>query len=812
MHPHKQATVTAAAPPSAAMSAAIPAARPSAEDTGLLRQWAAEGGALELRARIVLLAGQGMRDTDIARRLGVSRQTVGTWRHKWADEGIAGLRHRARPGRPATVDEAEVIARTLLASDGAAASRAVGRELGLSHATVAAIRRRWSDHPPADPPLPGSDIWVVGLYADAHGAVLLAGARTGAAAQPRPAGSAVGADVLAGLDRACDALPGAVAGSRPPAPHRALAAFLTKARRRHPRIELYALTLWTADPAAAHPHASPPAAPGKATAAASRTSGPSTARTAVPLTALRPPGPAPASATAPAAAPVPPQPPPAIRPEASTPATLHGIPATCTWRSYLRALVALDSSRHPESSRRVYLDLAGAVEAYARRPAGEPLQWLRESIASHAAPPRPRGRSGGGAGAGRREAVGGANHIDLGSFNECVVIEAVRLAGTVTRGEIAHRTGLTQQSVSRIARSLLARGILVEENRRQATSGKPRTPVRLRGEAAHAVGIHIDPEVFTAVVIDLDGAIVAERTRPVHPTADPDVLVRQVAHLGRGVLADARGAVRPGGFLGIGVAVPGPVDTDSGTVLDPPLMSVWTDLPLLYLLKDHFQCPLIMEKDAAAAAAGERWIGRDRRARDFAYVYLGTGVGSGLYLNGDLHRGTSANAGEFGQLCAVALGRTGPGGRPEVLPECNPPLGLSRLAARHGFPLDAALAGTTAGYRAVTEAAAAGDPAATAAVRDLARAVGQGTTSLVDLLDIDLVVLGGPFFTDPAAPLYLSHIGEMVNDFPTARRLRHVDVERSVLGPEAAAVGAASTIFHAAFTPRLRGGTALRAL
>ncbi|WP_181791482.1 helix-turn-helix domain-containing protein, partial [Streptomyces phytophilus] len=67
MHPHEQATVAAPAVP-------------SAEDTGVLRQWAAEGGALELRARIVLLAGQGMRDTDIARRLGVSRQTVGTWR------------------------------------------------------------------------------------------------------------------------------------------------------------------------------------------------------------------------------------------------------------------------------------------------------------------------------------------------------------------------------------------------------------------------------------------------------------------------------------------------------------------------------------------------------------------------------------------------------------------------------------------------------------------------------------------------------------------------------------------------------------
>lgn len=308
MHPHKQATVAAPA-------------LPSAEDTGVLRQWAAEGGALELRARIVLLAGQGMRDTDIARRLGVSRQTVGTWRHKWADEGIAGLRHRARPGRPATVDEAEVLARTLLASDGAAASRAVGRELGLSHATVAAIRRRWSEHPPADPPLPGSDIWVVGLYADAHGAVLLAGARPGAAAQPRPAGSAVGADVLAGLDRACAALPGAVAGSRPPAPHRALAAFLTKARRRHPRIELYALTLWTADPAAVHPHAHPPTAGTAPTVGTAGTSTP-----AAPAVLQGPAGPA--GPTKPAAPAAPASPPPAPGAATSAPSSPSTAPAT----------------------------------------------------------------------------------------------------------------------------------------------------------------------------------------------------------------------------------------------------------------------------------------------------------------------------------------------------------------------------------------------------------------------------------------------------------------------------------------------------
>lgn len=87
----------------------------------------------------------------------------------------------------------------------------------------------------------------------------------------------------------------------------------------------------------------------------------------------------------------------------------------------------------------------------------------------------------------------GANQYDLGSFNEAVIIETIRLAGIISRTEISRRTGLTQQSVSRILRILLQQGLLVEEAQERAERlGKPRTPVRMRSNAAHAVGIHID--------------------------------------------------------------------------------------------------------------------------------------------------------------------------------------------------------------------------------------------------------------------------------------------------------------------------------
>jgi hypothetical protein len=110
------------------------AARPGegSPQEAALREWARGGGPLAVRARVVLLAGAGLRDAEIARRLGVSRQTVGTWRHRWQSAGLAGLEQRPRTGRPVTVDEAEVVTRALLAPGGSGASRAIARELGLS--------------------------------------------------------------------------------------------------------------------------------------------------------------------------------------------------------------------------------------------------------------------------------------------------------------------------------------------------------------------------------------------------------------------------------------------------------------------------------------------------------------------------------------------------------------------------------------------------------------------------------------------------------------------------------------------------------
>ncbi|MFC1405489.1 MULTISPECIES: ROK family protein [Streptacidiphilus] len=697
---------------------------PVEDELDVLRRWAAGPQPRALRAAIVLEAALGRHNAEIARRLGVSRQTVATWRQRYAAEGATGLDSRSQSGRPSVVDEGEVVAESLLAPPDQRSSRSLGRRLGCSHTAVAAARRHWNlgrdelstPAPPLTPPLGEGGIWVVGLLHEPGHTLVLLAQRTGTRAEPAPADIQPPADALAAVTTAftralaAPAAPPAGPGTGQTAGHAAVGAFLAAARRVHPRAALH-------------------------------------------LVVLR--GPAATDFTEQCA---------------RAKVTPHQPPEHTGTVSFLRAALALDAAQHPSSSARVLLDLAAALQGPA------PLRWIREPLP--AAPgERPSGAAGPLHAAGTASGAG-ANQIDLGSFNECVVIETVRLAGAITRGDIATRTRLTQQSVSRIARSLLERGLLVEDRKRPSADGKPRGLVRLRDDAAHAMGIHIDPEVLTAVVVDLSGRIVARRVERITPEPRPGAVVAQIAALGEAVLAGADRQVRESSFLGLGVAVPGPVDTVSGTVLDPPLMGVLRDVPLRTLLERRFSCPILIEKDSIAAAVGERWIGRDRRSRDFVYLYLGTGVGAGLILNGDIYRGLTANAGEFGQLCAVVLGRVEPSGRPEVLPECNP--------ACHVLVPDPA----------------AQRPQLT--VRQAARAIGRGTLAVIDMLDVGLVVVGGPFCTGPAAEVYLTEIERAVNDFPTARRLRRVHVERSVSTHEAAAVGAASTLFHASFTPRLR--------
>ncbi|MFD5714301.1 ROK family protein [Streptomyces pharetrae] len=321
----------------------------------------------------------------------------------------------------------------------------------------------------------------------------------------------------------------------------------------------------------------------------------------------------------------------------------------------------------------------------------------------------------------------GANLLALRSHNTALVLDLLRTAGEegISRLELAERTGLTPQAVSKITARLRAEGLAAEAGRRASTGGKPRTVLRLVPGAGHAVGAHLDRDELRTVLVDLTGAVVAERRAPLDLGAGADAVVAAVARevtgalAGTGAVAEAgtgagtragavAGTVRAGSVLGVGVALPGPLDHTRGVLHRVTGFPEWDGFPLRDALARRLGMPVVVDKDTNAAALGLA-VGEEvgRSVGSFAYLHLGTGLGAGLVIGGTVHRGARTGAGEFGHQ---VIQLDGPpctcGGRGCIEALC--------LAAVAGGDLDEA-----------------------------ARVLGAGAANLVGLLDIDLVLLGG---------------------------------------------------------------------
>ncbi|MGV9894021.1 ROK family transcriptional regulator, partial [Streptomyces tendae] len=371
-----------------------------------------------------------------------------------------------------------------------------------------------------------------------------------------------------------------------------------------------------------------------------------------------------------------------------------------------------------------------------------------------------------------RGAAGGANLLALRSHNTALVLDLLRTAGGagISRLELAERTGLTPQAVSKITARLRGEGLAAEAGRRASTGGKPRTVLRLVPGAGHALGVHLDRDELRAVLVDLDGTVVAERRAPLDLGAGAETVLEGVARAAEDLAAQGlghlvvEGARVPGAalaaaptLLGLGVALPGPLDHVRGVLHRITGFPGWDGYPLREALERRLGVPVVVDKDTNAAAlglavggagaeegskaggeegsgagveaggaggeggsgAGVEAAGAGARGGSFAYLHLGTGLGAGLVFGGGVHRGARTGAGEFGH---------------QVVQLDGPPC--------------------TCGARGCIEAlclaaVARGDLA------EAARVLGTGAANLAGLLDIDLVLLGGR--TVAAAPEAFVH-------------------------------------------------------
>ena len=250
----------------------------------------------------------------------------------------------------------------------------------------------------------------------------------------------------------------------------------------------------------------------------------------------------------------------------------------------------------------------------------------------------------------------GTNLVYAKQYNLRIVHEVVRRFGPLSRGDIARRTGLTVQTISNLVKELLALGLVFETERRPQRRGAPSSAIGINPEGTFALGLDLDRDHLTGVVVDLAGGVRQRKHVDLDfptPSEALDLMVETAESL------MAAQGLAPDEVSGVGVGVPGLMhraEDGQGYVVNPTSFPGWHDVPLAAWLRERLGMPVLLENNATAAAIGERLYGAGQRFRTFFYVYIGSGLGGGVVIEGQAYPGFTGNAGEIGYLPTVLSG------------------------------------------------------------------------------------------------------------------------------------------------------------
>ncbi len=300
--------------------------------------------------------------------------------------------------------------------------------------------------------------------------------------------------------------------------------------------------------------------------------------------------------------------------------------------------------------------------------------------------------------------------------------------------------------------------------------------------AGYVLGLDIGGTKLAAGVVDSAGGVRSFVVESTNAEDGPERGIERLFELGRAAVREA--GIDWAEVAAVGIGAGGPLDPGRGVLIAPPHLPGWRDVPLGARAEEAFGLPVTVENDATAAAAGEHRFGAGVGTSHMVYLTISTGVGGGVVLEGRLYRGASGNGGELGHVTVDCAGR-----------RCR---GCGRLGC-----LEAYVSGTSIAERAgeagmgdvqardVAAAARAGDPVATEVWRGTTDALACGLTSIVNLFEPELVVLGGGVVSGTGEQL-LGPVRERVRTEAMAPAGEAARIVESALGKHVGVVGAAA--------------------
>jgi len=372
----------------------------------------------------------------------------------------------------------------------------------------------------------------------------------------------------------------------------------------------------------------------------------------------------------------------------------------------------------------------------------------------------------------------------LRELNQKRVIDTLLGSGPLTQAELARQTGLSTATVSNIVKTMATNGSI--ETEPTTSSGRRALLVRLSNNGGVAVGIDFGRRHLRIVLVTLGFTVVEEQFVELQIGHRAEESIDRASQLLAKMLEHHD--IMPSAVLGVGVGIPGPIDRRTGTVVQGAILPEWVGIHL-HDLEKRLHFPVVFDNDANLGALAEVTWGPHNTVDNLVFIKIGSGIGAGLILAGHPFSGSLGITGEIGHETITDNG---------VVCHCGNRGCLETVASTSVMM---ALLGTRAPVSTadIVQNAIAGDAATLRVLEDAGAAIGRGLASIANLINPEVIVIGGP----------LTGLGQILLAPIERGLLRHAVpsvggatvLVMSSLGDRAEALGAASLVLQ---SPGLR--------
>ncbi|MBU3758560.1 MAG: ROK family transcriptional regulator [Candidatus Omnitrophica bacterium] len=381
------------------------------------------------------------------------------------------------------------------------------------------------------------------------------------------------------------------------------------------------------------------------------------------------------------------------------------------------------------------------------------------------------------------------------------ILEVIRKNGPISRTDISKITELNIVTVSNYVNHYIKKGLVVEGELDESTGGRKPILVELNPKAGYIVGVGLNMMSTVGVLVDLEINVIAEVKRERNPQ-NSERVIENMVDMAQEIIDKAE--IEKSKIVGVGVGVPGIIDERGRTIRWPQSLGE-KDVNVCLSIKDTFEkrlgIPTFVENDANAAVLGEKWLGLDRDVRHMLYMF--SGVGCGILINGEIYRGATGAAGELGisspkatrdyvQQIAAQLGRW------------EMDLGMVARVRHHIEKGESSLLKDFVGgdlsrlsFKEIVKGIKERDGLALRVVDEVGQDLGKKVAFLVNLLNPEVVVIGGGI-EDCGAPL-LDAVKNSIKEWSVEEAASQVKIIPSAFGENAVALGVVGIVAREVF-------------